>query len=197
MLGIILGAYTCNYLYVSRMHWIYTKPEDLIDPHCNSKLRTLAEKFKPNVWTRYNWGVFSNLRNYGAVVFYCFFVLAVDCNNFFLKYIIWVPPEHTILKVRLAIWAISAIASTKEFYEFITNRYCKRIGPFMWLTCFTLLIEFSIMIKFGRVIFHEPFPWYVKLIWGLLGQCMILGGIYAYRNQLVDGVRGEEKAYDP
>jgi len=25
MLGIILGAYTCNYLYVSQLNWIYTK----------------------------------------------------------------------------------------------------------------------------------------------------------------------------
>jgi phosphatidylserine synthase 2 len=87
-----------------------------------SPVKTFVEKFKPNVWTRYNWGVFNSLTSYGAVLFYCFFVLAVDCNNFFLKFILWVPPDHKVLSVRLAIWAFSAIAATKEYYEFITNK---------------------------------------------------------------------------
>ena len=101
------------------------------------------------------------MRNYGAVLFYCVFVLAVDCNNFFLKYIVWVPADHKILLVRVAIWGFSAIAATKEFYEFLSNKNCKRVGPFIWLTTFTLLVEFSIVVKYGRIMFNEPFPWYV------------------------------------
>lgn len=120
-LGIVLGVYTCNYLYVSRLNWIYTKPSITQNPSQQSKLTVFIEKFKPNVWTRYNWDSFSNLNRYFAIIFYCSFVLAVDCNNFFLKFIMWVPPDHKILSVRLCIWAFSAIAATKEFYEFITN----------------------------------------------------------------------------
>lgn len=119
MLGIILGIYTCEYLYVGKLHWVYTKPNE--PKPCDNMIRGFVEKFKPNVWTRYNWGLFSNLNRYVAVLFYCFFVLAVDCNNFFLKFIMWVPPDHKVLTVRLAIWAFSAIAATKEFYEFTTN----------------------------------------------------------------------------
>lgn len=50
MLGIILGAYTCNYLYVSRMNWIYVKPQTPMVKPCTDKVTALIEKFKPNVW---------------------------------------------------------------------------------------------------------------------------------------------------
>jgi phosphatidylserine synthase 2 len=110
-------------------------------------------------------------------------VLSVDCNNFFLKFIVWVPPDHGILKVRLALWAFSALAATKEYYEFISNPYCKRVGPFIWLTSFTLLIEFSFIVKFGSVMFTEPFPWYVQVMWAIIGVFVVIGAIVAYINE--------------
>lgn len=154
------------------------------------------EKFKPNVWQRHDWGVFSSLWKYTAVFFYCFFVLSVDCNNFFLKYIMWVPPEHKILQVRLAIWAFSAIAATKEFYEFVANPYCKRVGPFIWLTSFTLMIEFSIVVKFGSTMFTAPFPWYVQAMWSVLGVFIVIGGIIAYSNGNKNGTKFKSEEFN-
>ena len=159
-IGIVLGALTCNYLYVKRFNWFYTKTNRQ-DP-CESKIRLAFEKLRPNVWTQHNWQFFSSPKRYIGVLYYCFFVLGVDCNNFFLKFLLWVPPEHWILKARLAIWAFSAICSTKEYYEYLTNPYCYRIGPFVWLCTFTLFLEFSFIAKFGAPIFTEAFPWYVK-----------------------------------
>jgi len=113
-------VYTCEYLYVSNLNWIYTKPGQQERPQCG-KIQSFFEKFKPNVWAKYNWDAFSNLNRYFSIIFYCTFVLAVDCNNFFLKFILWIPPENKLLQVRIALWAFSAIAATKEFYEFTTN----------------------------------------------------------------------------
>jgi len=110
-------------------------------------------------------------------------VLGVDCNNFFLKYILWVPANHWLLSIRLAVWAFLAIAATKEYYEYTANRYCYRIGPFVWLVAFTLLAESSIIFKFGSTMFHEPFPWYVKVIWLILTILVLGGGVYAYMNE--------------
>lgn len=95
----------------------------------------------------------------------------------------WVPPEHKILQVRLAIWAFSAIAATKEFYEFVANPRCKRVGPFIWLTTFTLLIEFSIIVKFGATMFNEPFPWYVQLMWLVISVLLIIGAVVSFLNE--------------
>lgn len=143
---------------------------------------SILEKFKPNVWAKYEWGLFSDPYRYVQVLWYCFFVLSVDCNNFFLKYIFWLPPEHYLMFVRLAIWAFSAIASTKEYYEYMANKYCYKIGPFVWLTCMTLLVEFSIITKFGAHMFTAAFPGFVKVIWLVIGILVLIGGIYSCMN---------------
>lgn len=95
----------------------------------------------------------------------------------------WVPPEHWILQVRLAIWAFSAIGATKEYYEFVANPYCKRVGPFIWLTSFTLLVEFSIIVKFGATMFDAPFPWYVQLMWTVIAIFLVIGAVVAFVNE--------------
>lgn len=47
----------------------------------------------------------------------------------------------------------------------------------------TLLVEFSIIVKFGIRLFDAPFPDYVKLIWTLIGIFVLIGGLYAYCNE--------------
>jgi phosphatidylserine synthase 2 len=94
----------------------------------------------------------------------------------------WIPPEHFLLKVRLALWAFSAIGATKEYYEYMSNKYCYKFGPFFWLSSMTLLVEFSIIVKFGINLFTAPFPGYVKIIWGVISVFIVIGGIYAYMN---------------
>jgi phosphatidylserine synthase 2 len=136
------------------------------------------------VWTRYDWSVFKNLNRYNQVLFFCFFTLGVDCMNFFLKYILWIPANHNILPCRLFLWAFSSIACAKEYYEFITNRNCKRVGPFIWMASLALGVEFSIAIKFGSTMFVEPFPWYVKAMWTVIGSLLTAGQIYSFINQM-------------
>lgn len=183
LVGIVLGAYTCNYLYVKRLNWIYVKSNTTTKKPLQNKLSTLVEKFKPNFWQRHNWTTFSSPKRFGQILFYCFFVLCVDCNNFFLKFILWVPADHRLLSVRLGLWAFSAIAATKEYHEYITNKYCYRFGPFVWLTTLTLMMELSIVFKFGRTMFHAPFPWYVFVIWGTIGTLVAMGFAYAAYNE--------------
>ena len=182
MIGIILGAYTCNYLYVGRLHWIYTKPIGTAPAPCQSKVQTFVNKFKPNVWARYDWSMFNSLKRYGQLLFFCFLCLGIDCMNFFLKFILWVPANHRLLSIRLFIWAFTSIAAAKEYYEFITNRNCKRVGPFTWMGSLSLAVEFSIALKFGHTMFHAPFPWYVNVMWVILWTLLISGAIYSYIN---------------
>ena len=114
--------------------------------------------------------------------FYIFFVLSVDTMNFFLKFVLWIPAESDILKARVAIWAFTAIACSKEYYIFIDDPNCKRVGPFFWLGCYTLGIEYSIWIKYAITEFSEPFPNYVKLINLIYFSIFFMGGVYSYLN---------------
>ena len=121
--------------------------------------------------------------------------------NFFLKFILWVPANHKILSIRLFIWAFTSLAASKEYYEFISNKHCKRVGPFFWVGSFCLGVEFSIAFKFGYSMFTAPFPWYVQIMWAILGCLILLGGIYAYTNEKFnkkyEKIEEDKRPYDP
>ena len=159
MLGILLGSYTCDYLYVRRLNWVYEKPESSThQAPCSNKMQTFMNKFKPNVWAKYDWSVFSSMKRYNQFLFFCFFTLGIDSMHFFIKYILWIPANHKILLIRVLMWATVCVAAAKEYYEFISNKHCKRVGPFVWLCCLTLGVEMSITLKFGLDLFTAPFP---------------------------------------
>lgn len=131
---------------------------------------------------RYNWAMFSSLKRYLQVWFYIFFVLSVDALNFLLKFLLWVSAESDLCKARVAIWAFTAISTTKEFYTFMDDPNCKRVGPFLWLSLYTLMIEYSIWFKFARGQFTAPFPWYVIVIDSTYLLVFLLGAIFSFGN---------------
>lgn len=52
---------------------------------------------------------------------YCTFILVVDTNNFFLKYILFVPADHWLLVARVTLWGLIAINASREYYEFMAS----------------------------------------------------------------------------
>lgn len=96
MLGIILGGYTLKAFGVAQFNWIKSPITDRVT-------------------------LFDGVRRYSLVAFYVFFVLSIDTLNFLLKYMLWIEAESDLCKARVAIWAFSAIATTKEFYHWIEN----------------------------------------------------------------------------
>ena len=95
--------------------------------------------------------------------------------NFFLKYILWFPADHKILAVRVFMWGFGCIAAAKEYYEFISNKNCKRLGPYVWVPSLAIGVELSIVIKFGSSMFSTPFPWYVVLMWTIIFGLILVG----------------------
>jgi len=101
-----------------------------------------------------------------------------------MKFVLWVPAESDVLKARVAIWAFSAIVTSKEFFEYLDDPNCKRVGPFFWLSTFTVFIEYGVWFKFSRGMFEDVVtPWYVPVISYVYGFLVILGGIYAFSNE--------------
>ena len=90
------------------------------------------------------------MNNFRGVVSFVVFVLMIDCNNFFLKFVLWVPPEHKLLMFRVAMWGLCSLATSKEWFEYSQNDYCHRLGPFAWMTVFTCGIEFMIVWKMSK-----------------------------------------------
>jgi len=71
----------------------------------------------------------------------------VDLDNFFMKTILQVPPNHYILVCRLVLWLPLAIAGSEEYFEYITNKYSKRVRPHMWVLLLVLSLEISFVVK--------------------------------------------------
>ena len=124
---------------------------------------------KPDMLEYYEWSGLKDLNRLAGITAFVLVCLACDCNNFFLKYILWVPPDHDLLKFRVTMIGLCAIPTSKEWYEFISNEHCHRLGPFAWCMIFLSMVETLTVIKFSRSMFVEPFPMYVKVMWSILG----------------------------
>ena len=159
------------------------------------------DKLRPTVFEQYEWAGLANLQRLYGVTAFVIFVLLIDCNNFFLKFVLWVPPDHDLLIVRVSMWGLCSLATAKEWFEYISNEYCHRLGPFAWLTMYTCGVETLTVIKCSQGQFTEPFPWYVKIMW----VCIVFGFLWlssiAYRNQQREAQKKQEvpasKEYNP
>lgn len=110
--------------------------------------------------------------------------LLIDCNNFFYKYLVWIPPNHDLLKYRILLWGWVAVATSKEWYEYVSNPNCKRLGPFAWLTFYVSLIELSSIYKFAleTKAFKELLPNWIWYCWSVIGVVYYWGLYVAFRN---------------
>jgi len=187
MWGIILGAMTIKRMGVSRINWIYKKPvpqaDNSVCGESSSGLWRAISKFQPDLLTTYDWQMLASLKRYAAVWFYIFFSLSVDAMNFFMKIVLWVGAESDLLKARVAIWGLTAIVTSKEFFEYMDDPNCKRVGPFVWLSCYTLAIEYGIWFKFSHGLTDAPFPWYVKVIGAVYAAVVLVGAVVAWWNE--------------
>ncbi len=145
-------------------------------------LSRAVNKFKPVFFLQHDWQLFKSPLKYISIVWYICQVNLVDMGNFFGKSVLAIPPEHDILKVRLFIWGHLAIASTEEFHEFTNNPYLKRMGSYCWLGLLMLASEWGMIIKNHDVFSGQPFPLWIKCLWGTLLIGFILGLVKSFWN---------------
>lgn len=185
-LGIWLGSITCNYFEMKTYGWIksqepvkdkYSKEANDSSKQSNKLKNSLKflKYFTPNYFAKHEWKIFSSFKRFCLVTWFIIFINLVDLSNFFLKFVLWIPATHYLLFIRVNIWALVAMVSAREYYEYISNKSCKRLGPFVWIAHLTLFIEWSMLYKFSEGFFKEEFPWYVSYFWVVL--CVIISGI--------------------
>lgn len=191
-LGIFCGDLTCKFFAFKTYTWIKNtdnnnnskNPKDnyendndnLISDSNNKKLfnkiNFLKEKslgffgyFLPNYFVKHDWKIFSSLKRFYSFLWFIIFMNLVDLSHFFMKHVLQIPQTHWMLFIRINFWALLAIITTGEYYEYITNKYCQRLGPFVWLSHIIIFIEWCIVYKFSNGNFVKPFPEFVLLFW--------------------------------
>eukprot|EP01126_Amoeba_proteus_P041722 TRINITY_DN4499_c0_g1_i1.p1 TRINITY_DN4499_c0_g1~~TRINITY_DN4499_c0_g1_i1.p1 ORF type:complete len:145 (+),score=7.92 TRINITY_DN4499_c0_g1_i1:617-1051(+) len=67
-------------------------------------LSRVIYQFMPVNWTTYEWDIFSSPRRWFGFLGMLVMWAVVELNCFFLKFVLWYPPPHPVVGVRLLIW---------------------------------------------------------------------------------------------
>ena len=159
-LGILTGILVLRYMFrIKEYNW--TGVVRWTGRTGSSALR----RFTPLSWDRFNWDVMRSPKRFLAVLGVVVHMSVIDLTAFFLKYILWVPPPHYLNIGRLFMWVAIGSASLREWYQFVSDPECHKLGAFVWIGLAGTIAEVMLCIKFGQGIFPDPPPTYVWVPW--------------------------------
>ncbi|KAJ2798874.1 hypothetical protein H4R20_004656 [Coemansia guatemalensis] len=126
----------------------------------------------PHSWTVYQWAPTRRFKSFAGVILFVVLILLAELNVFYLKALLWIPPEHPLVITRLLLLFLFALPSAREYYEYYSNPRCKRMGAHCWLLIATLLTELLIVVKFARGEFTEPTPRFAIVFWSAVAALL-------------------------
>lgn len=163
-IGIHLGMITCRYLRMKSYCWRGVRQL----AGCGAKLKRSLQQFTPHSWTPFEWAPGRSLRNYVAVLVIVATVLQCELNCFYLKFLLWVPPEHSLNVVRVLLIGCMAAPAVREYYDFVFDADCRKLGTHALLLFANVSTETLICAKFGRGEFDAAVaPHAVKCFWAV------------------------------
>lgn len=189
-LGIWMGSIVVQWMDMKNFKWIGENKLDANSNDQSNQNKTAPKKniikrffasfkiFAPNNIQKYDWQMLSSTKRFYSIIWYVIFMNLVDLSNFFNKHLLWLPSDHWLLQIRIWIWALLSTISTSEYYEYITNKNCIRLGHNVWLAHVILFGEAMIVYKFSEGYFTQPFPNWVIGFW--IGVIMIISLITGY-----------------
>ncbi|KAL6065532.1 CDP-diacylglycerol--serine O-phosphatidyltransferase [Balamuthia mandrillaris] len=149
-LGIIAGLLTCRYLLkMKEYNWTGLWA---------SKKGKLVRNFLPEKFEEYHWEVLSNWRRCVSVLLLCLAISITELNAFYLKFILWVPPPHPLNIARLLLWLALAFPALREYYQFVSDPKCYKMGSMSWLCVCLFSTEALLCVKFGWDMFPKSVP---------------------------------------
>ncbi|CAN7998923.1 unnamed protein product [Ixodes hexagonus] len=167
-LGIFFGMLICDKLEMRSYKW-----ESIKDIQTTTgKIRRAALQFTPASWTHVRWmDPNCTYMRFLAVTELVIFWQVTELNTFFLKHIFEVPADHPLSVARLMLIGIIVAPTLRQYYSYVTDTRCRRVGTQCWVFGAIMLTEAIICIKFGLELFAQT---QIKniLVW-LLVQFML------------------------
>nr|CAG4636979.1 EOG090X05CZ [Ceriodaphnia reticulata]SVE72908.1 EOG090X05CZ [Ceriodaphnia reticulata] len=151
-LGIWVGMKLCHYLEMREYKW-----ESIKELHSTSdKIKRAVLQFTPESWTHVRWlDPHSSYMRFLAVCQLVVFWQITELNTFFLKHIFELPPSHMLNLWRLVVVGLIVAPSVRQYYTYVTDARCTRVGTQCWVFGAILFTEMIICIKFGKDIFEH------------------------------------------
>lgn len=133
------------------------------------RLRRALLQFTPESWTVVNWlDPSCTYVRFLSVTQLVIFWQITELNTFFLKHIFDVPPDHPLCLGRLGLVGLIVAPSVRQYYTYVTDTRCKRVGTQCWVFGAIMLTEALICIKFGLNLFAQT--QIRKIVWWLITQ---------------------------
>ncbi|XP_065347506.1 phosphatidylserine synthase [Cloeon dipterum] len=151
-LGIWLGLKICSILEMREYKWVSIR-----DIHSTTgKIKRAVLQFTPENWTHMRWlDPKCTYMRFFAVCQLVIFWQVSELNTFFLKHIFEMPPSHPIVVGRLALVGVIVAPSVRQYYIYVTDTQCKRVGTQCWVYGAIMFLEAVLCIKNGRELFSR------------------------------------------
>ncbi|XP_041366468.1 phosphatidylserine synthase 2-like [Gigantopelta aegis] len=166
-LGIYLGMKTLHYLSMKPYHWrgMWNIPT------YSGMFKRLAAQFTPYSWTDFDWRPTSSLKRWLSMVLIIAIFLLAEMNTFYLKFVLWIPPEHSLCLGRLVFFLFMGAVAMREAFQYLDDPKCKRFGQQTWVISTIIITEFLIVLRFDWETLSKPIPRPIAYFWilGFLG----------------------------
>ncbi|XP_067603832.1 phosphatidylserine synthase 2 isoform X6 [Pseudorca crassidens] len=168
-LGIYCGMKTLEWLSLKTYKW-----QGLWNiPTYKGKMKRIVFQFTPYSWVRFEWKPASSLRRWLAVCGIILVFLLAELNTFYLKFVLWMPPEHYLVLLRLVFFVNVGGVAMREIYDFMDDpKLHKKLGQQAWLVAAITVTELLIVVKYDPHTLTLSLPFYIA-------QCWTLGSVLA------------------
>ena len=152
-LGIYFGMLLCKWMEMKHFQWESIKHIK----GARGKLKRAMLQFTPQAWSKTRWMDPSSPYMRTVAIFILILLFQVgELNTFLLKHILYVPTSHYLVSLRLALMGLIAAPSLRQYFVYVTDRTCTRLGTQAWM-CFAIMVaELLFSIKFGMRILPKP-----------------------------------------
>lgn len=150
--GIWCGLKICRILEMREYKWASIR--DISST--TGKIKRAVLQFTPESWTHVRWlDPKSTYMRFAAVCQLVIFWQVTELNTFFLKHIFEMPPDHPIVIVRLILVGLFVAPSVRQYYIYVTDTRCKRVGTQCWVYGAIMVSEAILCIKNGKELFER------------------------------------------
>ncbi|XP_073988081.1 phosphatidylserine synthase 1 homolog l(3)77CDf isoform X2 [Rhodnius prolixus] len=151
-LGIWVGLTICKRLEMRDYNWVGIKEIETT----TGKIKRAVLQFTPSSWTHVRWlDPKCTYMRFFAICQLVMFWQLCELNTFFLKHIFEMPPTHPLVVWRLVFVGIIIAPSVRQYYMYVTDTQCKRVGTQCWVYGAIMASEALLCIKNGKELFSH------------------------------------------
>ncbi|XP_034827660.1 phosphatidylserine synthase [Maniola hyperantus] len=151
-LGIWVGLKICKVLEMREYKWVSIR--DISST--TGKIKRAILQFTPVHWTPVRWldPTCTYMRFFALGQLVVFWQIS-ELNTFFLKHIFEMPPSHPLVIARLCLIGVIVAPSVRQYYTYVTDPRCKRVGTQCWVYGVIMVTESVLCVKNGKELFGQ------------------------------------------